>query len=146
MATQWTAGLSVGQVLTAATLNTIGAAWETYTPTVTPQTGTITTLGARYGKYTRINKLVVVIFDVTITTNGTGGTWINIGKPITSTGTLGGGTGLIGMANENAVFGYLGVIRDSGTTGVLILGSGGAPGYIGGNGARITGFFTYEAA
>lgn len=33
MATQWTAGTTSGQVLTAATLNTIGAAWETWTPT-----------------------------------------------------------------------------------------------------------------
>lgn len=145
MATQWTAGLSVGQVLTAATLNTIGAAWETYTPTVTPQTGTITTLGARFGKYTRINKLVVVIFDVTITTNGTGGTWINIGKPITSVAPLGGGTGAIGFGTETAIFGNSFTIRENGTTAVLCLGVT-APAYVGGNGARITGFFTYEAA
>ena len=31
MATQWTAGTTSGQVLTAATLNTIGAVWETWT-------------------------------------------------------------------------------------------------------------------
>lgn len=146
MATQWTANVSTGQVLTAAKLQEIGAAWETYTPTVIAQSGTITTLGNRFGKYSRINKLVVVMFDVTITTNGTGGTWLNIGKPITSVATLGGGTGLIGMAYETAVTSYLGAIRDSGTTNVLILGTGGAPGYIGGNGHRITGFFTYEAA
>jgi len=146
MATQYTAGLSAGQVLTAATMNQIGAAWETYTPTVTPQSGTITTLGARFGKYSRINKLVVVMFDVTITTNGTGGTWLNIGKPITSVGSLGGNTGLVGMAYETAVTGWLGAIRDSSTTAVLVLGTGGSPGYIGGNGHRVTGFFTYEAA
>lgn len=146
MATQYTAGLSAGQILTAATMNSIGAAWETYTPTVTPQTGTITTLGNRYGKYVRINKLVCVVFDVTITTNGTGGTWLNIGKPITSVATLGGGTGLIGMAYETAVTSYLGAIRDAGTTTVLVIGTGGAPAYIGGNGNRVTGFFTYEAA
>lgn len=146
MATQWTAGLTAGQVLNASTLNTIGAAWETYTPTVTPQSGTITTMGNRFGKYVRINKLVIVIFDFTITTNGTGGTWLNLTKPITSTGTLGGGTGLVGMAYETAVFSYLGAIRDGGTSNVLILGTGGAPGYLGGNGTRVTGFFSYEAA
>lgn len=146
MATQWTAGLLSGSVLSAGTLNTIGAAWETFTPTVTAQTGAITTFGARNGKYSRINKLVVVMFDFTITNNGTGGTWLNISKPITSVGTLGGGTGLIGMASETAVFGYLGVVRDGGTTSVLVLGAGGAPGYIGGNNARVAGFFTYEAA
>lgn len=146
MATQYTAGLTAGQILTAATLNTIGAAWETYTPTVTAASGAITTFGARNGKYSRINKLVVVMFDFTITNNGTGGTWLNVSKPITSVGTLGGGTGLIGMASETAVFGYLGVVRDNSTTSVLVLGAGGAPGYIGGNNARVAGFFTYEAA
>ena len=35
MATQWTAGTTAGQILTAATLNTIGAAWETWTPAPT---------------------------------------------------------------------------------------------------------------
>ena len=134
MATQWTAGTTPGQVLTAATLNTIGAAWETYTPTITPNSGTITTMGTRLGKYTRINKLVIVNFDFTITTNGTGGTWLNVTKPITSVTPLGSNTGILGMAYETAVTGYLGVVRDSSTTGVLILGTGGAPGYIGGNG------------
>jgi len=35
MATQYTAGLTAGQVLTAATMNQIGAAWETWTPALT---------------------------------------------------------------------------------------------------------------
>lgn len=35
MATQWTAGLTSGATLSANTLNTIGAAWETYTPVIT---------------------------------------------------------------------------------------------------------------
>lgn len=146
MATQYTAGLTAGQVLTAATMNSIGAAWETYTPTVTPQSGTITTMGNRFGKYVRINKLVCVIFDFTITTNGTGGTWLNLTKPVTGVNPLGSGTGLIGMAYETAVTSYLGAVREGGTSSVLILGTGGAPGYIGGNGNRVTGFFTYEAA
>lgn len=59
MATQWTAGTTPGQVLTAATLNTIGAAWETYTPTVkggaTTLTGTVL-----YARYARLNKTVWV--------------------------------------------------------------------------------------
>jgi hypothetical protein len=55
MATQWTAGTTSGQVLTAATLNTIGAAWETYTPTLFAWTlgnGTMT------GRYCQIQKLI----------------------------------------------------------------------------------------
>jgi hypothetical protein len=41
MATQWTAGTTSGQVLTAATLNTIGAVAVDYTPTLT-QSATVT--------------------------------------------------------------------------------------------------------
>jgi hypothetical protein len=60
MATQWTAGTTSGQVLTAATLNTIGAAWETYTPTLTasttnPTLGTGSSVSGRYGQ---VNKIV----------------------------------------------------------------------------------------
>ena len=145
MATQWTAGTTSGQVLTAATLNTIGAAWESYTPTVASQSGTITSFTARSGKYTRINKLVIVQFDFTINVNGTGGTYITVSKPITST-TPWAGTGQIGNANEINISGYVAVVREATTTSVLLLGFGGSPGYIGQNGARITGYFTYEAA
>jgi len=59
MATQYTAGLAAGQVLTAATMNQIGAAWETYTPTVrggaTTLTGTVL-----YARWARIQKTVWV--------------------------------------------------------------------------------------
>ena len=59
MATQYTAGLSAGQILTAATMNQLGAAWESYTPTVkggaTTLTGTIL-----YAKWARIQKTVWV--------------------------------------------------------------------------------------
>jgi len=76
MATQWTAGTTSGQVLTAATLNTIGAAWETWTPVWTASTtnpvignGTIT------GSYARINKTVIGQMSIIVgstTTFGTG--------------------------------------------------------------------------
>ena len=60
MATQWTAGTSTGQVLTSTKLNTIGAAWESWTPvwtasSVNPVIGN----GTISGSYTRINKLVI---------------------------------------------------------------------------------------
>ena len=76
MATQWTAGTTAGQVLTAATLNTIGAAWETYTP-VWSSTGTAPVLGngTITGRYGRINKTVWGTINITTgstTTYGTG--------------------------------------------------------------------------
>ena len=60
MATQWTAGTTSGQVLTAATLNTIGAAWETYTPALTASTTnpTLGTGSSATGRYGQVNKIV----------------------------------------------------------------------------------------
>lgn len=71
MATQYTAGLTTGQVLTAATMNTIGAAWETWTPTITANAGVITASTVNTARYCRLQKLIIGIVDVTITTAGT---------------------------------------------------------------------------
>ena len=62
MATQWTAGTTSGQVLTAATLNTIGAVAEGYTPALTAVT-TNPTLGTgsfAEGRYQLIQKRAFV--------------------------------------------------------------------------------------
>jgi hypothetical protein len=72
MATQWTAGTTSGQVLTAATLNTIGAVWETWSP-VLQASGTspnLGTTGSALGRYARINKIVVA--TATFTFGGAG--------------------------------------------------------------------------
>ena len=86
MATQWTAGTTSGQVLTAATLNTIGAASEAYTPAWT-STGTAPAIGngTLIGRYFRINKLVIASVTWTAgstTTFGTGNYRISL--PIAS--------------------------------------------------------------
>ena len=72
MATQWTAGTVSGQVLTAATMNTIGAAWEAYTPTLTQGVGVAKTIN--YARYCQIQKTVFVQVRVTATGGGLGGT------------------------------------------------------------------------
>ena len=62
MATQWTAGTTSGQVLTAATLNTIGAVAESYTPALTAVT-TNPTLGTgsfQGGSYQLLQKRAFV--------------------------------------------------------------------------------------
>jgi len=51
----------------------------TWTPTVSSGTGVITTVGAVSGKYTRIGRQITLTFSVTITTNGTGASYILIG-------------------------------------------------------------------
>ena len=67
MATQYTAGLSTGQVLTAATMNSIGAATETFTPTIVGSGGGSVTIGngTLTGNYFRIQKLVIVNYVLT---------------------------------------------------------------------------------
>jgi hypothetical protein len=70
MATQWTAqGITSGAVLPAATLQSIGAVWESYTPTVkagaTTLTGTV-----NLARYCQIQK--TVILQVLFTPSNTG--------------------------------------------------------------------------
>jgi hypothetical protein len=62
------------------------AAWTSYTPTLTPQTGTITTSSAS-GYYLRIGKLCAVYVRANITTAGTGGGGLGISLPFTSANT-----------------------------------------------------------
>jgi hypothetical protein len=80
MATQWTAGTTSGQVLTAATLNTIGAAWVDYTPTLT-QSATVTKT-INHARYCQIQKLIVVELFLTCTSAGTAGNGVRVGLPI----------------------------------------------------------------
>jgi len=82
MATQYTAGLTTGQVLTAATMNSIGAAWEAYTPTLTQSAAVTKTV--TYAKYCQINKLIVCNVRLDVTGTGTASAAIVIGLPITA--------------------------------------------------------------
>lgn len=75
MATQYTAGLTSGQILTAATMNQIGATPETFTPTIVGNGGGSVSIGngTLTGKYFRFQKFVVVTYilswgSTTITT------------------------------------------------------------------------------
>ena len=89
MATQYTAGLSAGQVLTAAIMNQIGAAWETYTPTWTGTTNPVIGNGTIKGRYAQIQKIVIAqiwIATGTTTTYGTGKYAFSL--PITAAATL----------------------------------------------------------
>ncbi|MDR7037407.1 hypothetical protein J2X36_002154 [Methylobacterium sp. BE186] len=62
--------------------NISGGAWTTYTPTVTATTGTLTTLGTVSGRYQQLGKIVFLLCDVTITTNGTAGNGIVVTLPV----------------------------------------------------------------
>jgi hypothetical protein len=88
MATQWTAGTTSGQVLTAATLNTIGAAWETWTPTLTASTTnpTLGTGSSAAGRYGRVNKEVYGNAQISFGTSGTnaGSGFYYVSLPVTA--------------------------------------------------------------
>jgi len=57
----------------------------TFTPSVTSAVGTITTVGATSGTYTKVGRLCTLTFDIAITVNGTGASSIRISNnPFTS--------------------------------------------------------------
>lgn len=102
MATQWTAGLTDNTVLPASTLNRIGAAWETWTPTVTSSSGAITSYTIALARYTQIQKLVIAELSITVTNAGTAaGTYLDFTLPITCSI----GSGYIGSGREGTATG-----------------------------------------
>jgi hypothetical protein len=107
MATQWTAGTTSGQVLTAATLNTIGAVAETYTPALTAVT-TNPTLGTgsfQEGRYQLLQKRAfvegAVYFGSSGAAAGTGAYRISVPSAVS-------------IKSNNAPIGY-GLFYDSST-------------------------------
>ena len=114
MATQYTGGQVAGGVLTAATLNSIGAAWETWSPTISASSGTLSTVTVTTARYARVNKIVTGQLIFSITNVGTGSGVPQFTLPITAVataiplGTVGvyretQGTGLTGVVALNTV-------------------------------------------
>jgi hypothetical protein len=121
MATQWTAGLSALTPLPAATLNTIGAAWETWTPTVTQSVNV--TFTTAYARYARINKIVIASCYLTMTSAGTGNNRVVVTMPINFASTVGQriGSGLV--FDTSATTSYNAVVMNNTTaTGVWFVG------------------------
>ena len=148
MATQWTAGTTSGQVLTAATLNTIGAAWVDYTPTLT-QSATVTKT-INHARYCQIQKLIVVELFLTCTSAGTASNGVRVGLPIaakSSGASL--GAGLIYDASANFMYNILPYQFDANTSAFFYqTGSefGASPAVTLANTDQIRLKLTYEAA
>jgi len=151
MATQYTAGLTTGQVLTAATMNSIGAAWETWTPTVT-QTGnvTVTTNTARYAQ---IQKIVIAQCYLTVTGTGTGNSPVYVSLPIAAVSSSGQMTALGFIYDASAASNYTVVGAINSTTRCEFFYTnpsgnvfGQAPNIALGTGDQIRLLFTYEVA
>jgi hypothetical protein len=117
MATQWTAGTTSGQVLTAATLNTIGAASVSYTPTWT-STGSQPVLGngSIQGTYFQFQKFVVGEIQIVIgstTTFGTGTYLVSL--PLTVSSNWCSGVGMVLDASAGYIS-YSGVALGTGNS------------------------------
>ncbi len=84
MATQYTAGLTTGQVLTAATMNSIGAAYETFTPNFRPGAGVWFVANQVSARYGRIGKLVYGSAQLDIVSFGTATGNVLFDLPITA--------------------------------------------------------------
>ena len=110
----------------------------TWTPAVTASGGSITTVGAVSGVYTKVGRVVTVTFNITITTNGTGSGQINIGSvPFAASGTW------IGAGRENAATGKMQQCNLGGTSiGVKDYDDT----YPGANGRNLLGSVTYSTA
>ena len=142
MATQYTGGTVAGQILTAATMNSIGAAWEPWTPTITATVGTFTSTTVTFARYSQVQKLITCQFKVNIVTVGTASGLLVMTLPKTMVASFTAG-GTLGTYREVSVGGGGFMIALDATTVAPI-----TPGETGGIGAgkSFVGTFTYEAA
>jgi hypothetical protein len=141
MATQYTGGLVTGEVLTAATMNTIGAAWETWTPTFTATAGAFTLVTVNSARYGRIGKLVYGQIIFTITTIGTASVNPIFTLPITATNQQ---FIAIGQVREIQNTGLTGIVSQESTTTAAMRRYDNAAFIAAGN--KFAGSFVYEAA
>lgn len=150
MATQYTAGITQGQVWTADIANQIGAAWETWSPQVTQNVGVAGTVSL--ARYTRIQKLVIATFAISFTGGGTAGTAVVITLPITANSTVNDqGSGFI--YDTSAATMYSGTFVHNTTTSAVFVGDwagnglwGNVPNIALANGDLWRGTMIYEAA
>ena len=132
---------SVGAVLTAAQMNSIGEAAINYTPVVTAGAGTITSYTA-FGGYQIVNKMMRVWFNINITNNGTGSSFIRMTLPFTQVLKTYGQW--VGGARESAVNGFEAQCWTESTTTIAITSP--TNGYPAGTGYQLNGSILVELA
>ena len=83
--TQLTALVTAVTNLTTAINNALSLGpWSTWSPTISSQTGTITTVGTVVARYSQFGKNVSFSISITITTNGTGAGSVIASLPVTA--------------------------------------------------------------
>lgn len=115
-------------------------AWAAFTPTITPQSGTITTVGAVSGKYKRLpGRTIVAQVRATITTAGTAGGGIVFTLPVAAS------TDIPAVVNgrESALNGRSLCGLTNGTTGFVTYSDASTPFA---DGVQVTVEVTYEAS
>lgn len=150
MATQYTAGITQGQVWTAAIANQIGAAWESFTPTTTQ--GVAITQSVNYSKYLQIQKLVIYSFNILLQSAGTAGAGVTLALPITAA-SLQRNLSASQFYDASAATTYINVSYQVSATSIGFINSasggsafGAAPAVTVANGDYIFGTIIYEAA
>ena len=122
-------------------------AFTAWTPTVTSQTGTITTVGTRTGRYTQLGKLVVCHFKVIITTKGTAGGLVYLTLPVNARSATAATDFLqaaVGNYREIANTGLLGAVLYNSATQVALKKADNGSAF-GADGDYFVGTFMYEA-
>jgi hypothetical protein len=132
---------SVGAVLTAAQMNSIGENAIAYTPTVSAISGTITSYTVA-AKSQRVNKICIVQFQIAITNAGTASVGYKMTLPFTAVAAY--GNVAIGVARETALTGFMQQLTQNGTGEIAILRYDNA--FPGGTGSNIQGTIIYEVA
>ena len=95
-------------------------AWQTWTPTISASSGSFTTTTINVARYTIINKTVMGVFDVTVSSLGTAAGVMQITLPVTAK-TSGFTDGMaIGSWRENSVSGETGVVMWNSTTAMRL--------------------------
>jgi hypothetical protein len=115
-----------------------GAAWTSYTPTITAGAGTPTTVSAT-GRYKVFGKTVIVTIDVTVTTTGTAAGAIIATLPLNSAA-----FSYVGTAREHAIAGNSGAAIIAGGTDATKTQAAASTGVFWANGAVVAMTIAYE--
>jgi hypothetical protein len=112
----------------------------TWSPTITAGSGTPTTVTVNSSTYTKIGRMVVCTFDISIVAVGTAASSLQFGLPFTSITS----TAFCGSFREDGSTGNMGMVfYSTGTTAACLLYNNATPWV---NGYRLKGTYTYFAA